>query len=319
MKSLAHVCEQVYGRPWIIRPEAHASVRTLIETRLGGAIPEPEAARPEKDFLGDEIPKLMIQGQTAIVPIHGIIGSHLGRLAKSCGAVGTEDIEEDIGTAILKGCKRIIFDINSPGGMVNGTPELGDKIASLRSHGIETHSFVDGQCCSAAYWLAAGTDKIYATRSADVGSIGVYIALLDESERFSREGLRVDVVKAGDLKGLGVRGTALTEEQRAHLQERVDEIYSMFSAHVKSHRRVSPDSMQGQSFLAAQALSRGLIDELIGDFSDLFHFDRTLNPATTPGKAKTKLEQFNELHEKGDPFAAGKFWAEHQEEILNGR
>ena len=105
---------------------------------------------------------------------------------------------------------------------------------------------------------------ILATKPANVGSIGVYMPVFDESRAYGKAGVKVELIKAGSLKGIGFPGTVLSESGRAHLQERIDEIYGMFKTHVQSARRrpIAEADMQGQSFLGSSAKDAGLIDAI---------------------------------------------------------
>jgi ClpP class serine protease len=50
----------------------------------------------------------------------------------------------------------------------------------------------------------------------------------DFSKAFAAEGVRVDVIRAGALKGSGVPGTEVTDAQRAQVQRIVDASYELF-------------------------------------------------------------------------------------------
>lgn len=77
-----------------------------------------------------------------------------------------------------------ILDFDIPGGVVTGVPELA---AFTRGAAEEKpiYAFTGGQSCSAAYWLASACSKVFCTESADVGSIGVYVALVDETDAWT--------------------------------------------------------------------------------------------------------------------------------------
>ena len=67
----------------------------------------------------------------------------------------------------------IVLDINSPGGTVNGCSDLAEKIFKCRGrkiYGIVART--GGQMQSGAYWLASACEKIYASETGIVGSIG---------------------------------------------------------------------------------------------------------------------------------------------------
>lgn len=258
-----HIIRVVTSEPWLITPAAHDSILKLIEAHTSG---QPVADLAE--LFDKEQPAMHIdESGVAVIPVKGVIGKGLSAIEKSCGAVGVEDIARDLAQANADPTvQAIMLDIDSPGGSVSGVPELGEAISNSRK---TVFAYTEGQMASAAYWLAAGARQIYATKSADIGSIGVYLPWADQSKRYEAEGVKMEVIKntGGTFKGMGVPGTSLTEAQRAHLQERVDDIFAMFTNHVTSHRpQVKAEAMQGQSLMAEKALAAGLIDQ-IQDFA----------------------------------------------------
>lgn len=265
----AHLLEIIYARPWSITPAGWEAVHRIVQSKLDGQIMEPVTRDDEDDDLdifGEPLPKSMLSdGGTLSIPIQGVIGRKIGMIGKACGGCDIQDVEFDIAKALGDSrVSRILLDIDSPGGSVTGVPELAQQIRDARVT-KPVYAFTDGMMCSAAYWLASQADGIYATKSTDIGSIGVYMALLDESRSFEMEGLKTELIKAGRLKGIGVRGTALTDEAREYLQGQVDDIYEWFTTDVRAGRQnqVTDDTMQGQSFMADEAARRKLIDVVV--------------------------------------------------------
>jgi signal peptide peptidase SppA len=269
--KLQRLIQKVYYEPALITPDAHASIRQLLESRLGreidsaiGAV-DSEAKQRTTTICGDEVdlPSMHVDGNgIAHIPIGGAIGQGLGNFAKWAGAVDVADIEADLMEAEENPKVRgIILDMDSPGGMVSGTPELAQVIEGVQKR---IYAFSNGLIASAAYWLASATDGIFLTMAAEAGSIGVYQVVYDESQAFQDAGIKVEVIKAGKFKGDGIPGTSLSDDARAHLQEGVLDIYKMFTGHVLKHRpNVAEDTMQGQTFLAQRAVERKLVDAIV--------------------------------------------------------
>jgi ClpP class serine protease len=65
----------------------------------------------------------------------------------------------------------------------------------------------------------------------------------------------------GDLKAIGFGGK-LTEAQRAHLQEEVDNSFADFKAHVRDYRAVGDGAMRGQCMSGRAALAANLVDRI---------------------------------------------------------
>ncbi len=268
--KLQRIYTLVTAEPWLITAPAHQTIQKLVEAHMEG-----KTAALNVEYEKPEI--TMQEGGIAVVPVAGVIGKGLSAIEKSCGACGIEDVEDDLAECLMNElCSGVVLHIDSPGGAVTGVPELASKISELAKV-KSVVAFTDGQCDSAAYWLAAGCKGIVASASAEVGSIGVYMPWADQTKRFEQAGVKMDVIKntGGTFKGMGIPGTSLTEEQRAHLQQRVDQIYGMFTGHVTAYRDVKPETMRGQTFLAAEAKEAGLIDQ-IGDIGAAVQMARQL-------------------------------------------
>ena len=257
-------------QPLLITPEAHASLLALFDEHRTLSAAEFNAKREGTGACGEtiELEQMLIEDGIAQTPIGGPIGRGLGSFEKGAGAVDVADIEDDLNVAEEdEECRVILLNFDSPGGMVSGTPELADRIAAVQK---PIYSFTPGLMCSAAYWLAAASDGIFATKSANIGSIGVYMPFADYTEMAKQKGIKIRVFSSGKYKGMGVPGTSLTKDQETLLQEEVMKIAGMFYEHVQANRPDVPDdAMQGQAFMGAEALEMGLIDNLVRDRSEM--------------------------------------------------
>jgi len=204
---------------------------------------------------------------TGVIPIAGVIGKSLSPLEKMTGAVDVSDIADTIDEyAMNPQVTRIAFQVSSPGGTVTGVEELANKVRNIAK---PTMSYTDTEMASAAYWVAAAADKVVASPSSTVGSVGVYMVVADYSEAAKAEGIKMIVIKAGQHKAIGVPGAEVTTEQQAHLQEGVNEIHGDFKAAVlKTRKMVKASDMEGQVFSGKQAAQRNLITGLADSFNE---------------------------------------------------
>ena len=204
----------------------------------------------------------------AVIPVRGVIGKNLSDLDKMCGCCDIHDVEEMLEDCVRdESVKVIILDVDSPGGTSVGVPELAKRVRECPKRVV---SFTSNECCSAAYWIASQASEFYATPSSSVGSIGCYIAYNDMSKAFADEGVTVDVIRSGKVKGAGIPGTSLTAEQRKMLLDEVVEIHEDFKADVKAVREfVSDDSMEGLTFSGKKAAEAGLVTSLVNGFDEL--------------------------------------------------
>ncbi len=254
----AHILKLLWSEPALITPAAHAAIRELVLHRIAHPLAE---RGPATDFCGEavEMPKMMVKDGIAHIPIGGVIGHKLTAIERGYGVVDSADIASDIVDAMMTPeVHTLLFDIDSPGGMVNGTPELAGMLRDVREK--RTIAWTDGEMASAAYYVASGAQEIYASPTAAVGSIGVYVPWLDSSAAMQAAGMKVDIIRSGPYKGMGFPGTSLSEEQRELLQMRVDEIAGGFKSFVAQSRAIPEAAMQGQVFSGDSALTNGFVD-----------------------------------------------------------
>jgi capsid assembly protease len=272
---------------WLMRPVEHASMMKIIERM------EDMPKREGVDICGDatEFESMQIQDGTAIIPIRGVMVHGLKMAEKVDSVVCAEDIEKDIKFAMESSdVKRVVFDIDSPGGMYNGTPELGDVIAKY--HGVKPMAaFTNGLMASAAYWTGITSGSVYMSRSASVGSIGVVMMWPDVSKAMEGEGVKIKVFSSGEFKGMTPE-VELTGSQESYLQSRVMSLANEFYSHVKEARAgVNESAFDGRTFQAAEALELGLVDGLARNVEEVISIMKI-------------EEQMAELVQKVDQLAA---------------
>jgi len=172
---------------------------------------------------------------------------------------------------------QLILLINSPGGMVVGTPEIGAAVREFNAAGKTSYAFADTMMASAAYWIGSQATKLYSTSSAIIGSIGVLRPHVDASGLHDKMGLKVEVFRAGKHKVAGAMGTSLTEEQRQHIQDGVDKCHEEFRSNVTRVRKIAKEHMEGQVFYGADAMENGLIDRVISNCEPIYRAAKAIS------------------------------------------
>lgn len=168
--------------------------------------------------------------------------------------------------------EKVVINWDSPGGAVTGIDECASILADMNASAKPIISYTGSLMASAAYYLAAGSYMIVASKSAHVGSIGVYTAHVDATSMYERMGLAIEVFRSGKLKGAGAYQTALTEEQRAEIQSQIDQLAEQFQGFVTDHRPlVESDAMQGQSFIGRAAADANIVDHLVTGLHQLIN------------------------------------------------
>jgi capsid assembly protease len=206
-----------------------------------------------------------VRDGVAVIPVYGPLMRRASFFNAISGATSYSDIRKDLQLALDDAAVRaVILDINSPGGEVDGCAELADAIVAARAiKPIEV--YVGGMGASAAYWLASAGARITCAETALLGSIGVRLAMVDESEKDAKEGIRsVEIISS---KSPGKRDKPMDDEVIARAQATVDALADVFIKKVAAQRgRKEADVLanfgQGDVMVGAGAVAAGLADRL---------------------------------------------------------
>ena len=236
----------------------------------------------EKFGFTDMLSQLFGQAPTAyvtedgmgVVPIVGVIGKGLTPMEKMMGSCDLNDISMALDAMKADpAVKCIALQVSSPGGTVTGVEEIANQV---RAMGKPTMAYTDSEMASAAYWIGSAADRVVASPSSTVGSVGVYMNLVDLSKAYDMAGAKSILIKSGIYKGVGAEGTTMTAEQMSNLQESVDAIHADFKSAVNMKRTmVQANAMEGQTFSGKQAAQNGMVTGLADNFNQAV---QTFNP-----------------------------------------
>ena len=99
--------------------------------------------------------------------------------------------------------KAVCLAINSPGGSPVQSELIANRIIELaKEKDIPVYSFIEDVAASGGYWLACAGDKIFASRSSIVGSIGVIAAGFGFHEAIEKLGIQRRVYTQGNNKSV---------------------------------------------------------------------------------------------------------------------
>ena len=282
-----------------------ASLRGLVDR--GGFLPKQAS----------ESPLLTTEDGIGVVAIEGPILRKPDLFARIFfGATSSEDIGEALREAGERDdIKAVFLNIDSPGGTVAGTPELAAAVKALNGS-KPVYAFSSGLMCSAAYWIASQARAIYATPSAQVGSIGVVQAVIDNTAALDKAGLKVEVFSVGKYKAMGAPGTPLTDDQRELIQSNLAEIAAEFHDAVLSRGRAIPaEAMEGQTFSGKQAQRHNLAG-MVSDRADAMRRLRVYHASVDTGSRSMKTIE-DELAEARTQVANLQRDHQAQTELLN--
>lgn len=215
------------------------------------------------------LPVTMSDGHVAVVSIDGPLtrSTVYSWWSGDALSVGYDTLTHTVqGLMDNPDVRGIVLDFNSPGGAVAGVQECADFIARCADR-KPIAAVTNSLCASAAYWLASATGRVYATETAEVGSIGVVMQLVDARKAAEKNGYTVTVMHAGKFKAAGSAFEELSEEARSYFQQQLDSLHSIFRSAVASHMDVQGDASEwgdAQIFLGRDAVTHGLVTAVVG-------------------------------------------------------
>lgn len=174
--------------------------------------------------------------------------------------VGSEEIVSAIRAADEDdNIKGYLIEVDSPGGL----PVAGEEIANaLKASNKPSAVVIRSTGASSAYWAASGASRIFASKSSDVGSIGVTMSYLED---ISKDKKYVQL-SSGKYKDAGNPEKPLTEEEKELLMRDIKIVHENFIENVAINRNIPIEKIRaiadGSSVLGEKAKSLKLIDEI---------------------------------------------------------
>jgi protease-4 len=123
---------------------------------------------------------------------------------------------------------------------------------------------IEEVCASGCYYIAAAADKIYASPSSIVGSIGVIYTGFGLNKLMDKMGIDSRLIISGKNKAMGYPFIPSNSEQNVMQQKMLDKVHAQFINAVKKGRgsrlNNDPDLFSGRYWIGEDALPLGLID-----------------------------------------------------------
>jgi protease-4 len=208
----------------------------------------------------------------AVVTVDGPIVS--GRGGPQLLPVGNSSVGGDTIAASLRDAAAdddvaaIVLRVDSPGGSVTGSETIWRAVAKARKSGKPVVASMGAVAASGGYYIAAGADAVVANPGTITGSIGVVTGKLIARELKERLGVGSDTVRTNANADAWSLNAPFTPEQQEQVEAEADLFYDDFVARVAEGRNLSVDEVdavaRGRVWTGADALERGLVDELGG-------------------------------------------------------
>ncbi len=186
--------------------------------------------------------------------------------------------------------KGVLLIIDSPGGGLSASIEIADMLAELNTQ-IPVVSYVRGTMASGSYYAGMYSRFIVANRGAMIGSIGVIFNGYNIEELLGKIGVQSQGLKAGEFKEVGTMTRKWSDNERAYLQNVLNQQYAMFVRDVANARAKTLGNLdyriyaEGKIFNAYDAKEVGLID-LVGTQKEAVALLQELSGVKEPVWAK---------------------------------
>ena len=164
--------------------------------------------------------------------------------------------------------KAVVFRVNSPGGdplasdliwrEVVKTSEVKPIIASMSNY-----------AASGGYYISMAADSIVALPTTVTGSIGIYGMIFNLGDFMSNKlGITTDRESTGQYSDMFTTSRALTESEKAIIQNMVNKGYESFTTKAAEGRNMDLEDLlkvaSGRVWTGEQAKEIGLVDEIGG-------------------------------------------------------
>jgi protease-4 len=181
----------------------------------------------------------------------------------------------------------VVMRVESPGGAVGPAQEIYRAVRKLRESKPVVAS-LGNLAASGGYYIASACHPIVANPGTVTGSIGVIMSVRNVAELVEWAGIRETVIKSVPYKDMANPLRDLAPEEKAILQNMVDDVHAQFVSAVAVGRGMPEAKVRevadGRLYSGAQALGAGLVDEL-GGYEDAVAI--AARAAGLPGEPRT--------------------------------
>ena len=202
---------------------------------------------------------------------HGVIG--IGDLTSEKMINVLLDSQEDF----LKGgrVKGVLLHLDTPGGAASDADTIYRILMAYKQkYNIPIHAYVDGLCASGGMYIACAADKIFASPSSIIGSVGVRMGPnFNFADAMTKYGVAALTLTQGKDKDSLNPFRPWTPDEGAPLQPIMAALYDRFVSIVAAARpMLTKDKLINEYgahvFIAQEAEKLGYVDSGHSDYSE---------------------------------------------------
>lgn len=176
------------------------------------------------------------------------------------------DLQNAANNPAVHGILLLIDNYGGSTGNYSALHDMVKKVATFKP----VVGLIIGNAFSGGYWVASACDYLICPSCSELGSIGSLYEITkykDPKMTGNLEALlEVDVVTAGEYKGLTHPHKAWSDSHRAFIKAHTDKMYMLFAKSVAQNRKLDMQKYQewadAKVFLSPEALELGLVDQI---------------------------------------------------------
>jgi protease IV len=163
--------------------------------------------------------------------------------------------------------KAVVLRVDSGGGSAQASELIWQAMTALREKKPVVVSMSD-VAASGGYYISCNATRIFAETDTLTGSIGVVGGHLAFGPALAQQGVRTYPIGRGKRATMTASLAAWTPDQRAVIQQMMQDVYQTFVSRVAAGRKLTVEQVQaiaqGRVWTGAKAKELGLVDELGG-------------------------------------------------------
>lgn len=214
-------------------------------------------ANGKREVLSSEAPVILQ------VNVDGVIGTELLD-EKTVRQVLVESREGDLKNNRVKG---VLLYINTPGGTVTDADGIYRALGDYKTqYKVPVYAYVDGLCASGGMYVALAADKIFASGTSLIGSVGVIApTFLNVTKLLEKIGVDTLTLSAGKDKDAMNPLRPWKPGEDENYKQIIDYYYGHFVDLVTKHRpEISKEALikdyGARIYTAPDAMAKGFID-----------------------------------------------------------
>lgn len=162
--------------------------------------------------------------------------------------------------------KGVVLSVNTPGGGVVESADIHNAIQMIQEEKeVPVYVSMGGMAASGGYYVSAPAEKIYVHPETITGSIGVIMESINFAKLAEKHGIDFNTIKTGPYKDIMSASREMTDEERAMLQEMLNDSYDRFVDIIVDGRGMSEAAVRkvadGRILNGRQAIEAGLADD----------------------------------------------------------